>query len=232
MTPTGTSLPLATAATGTPQGTSSLFNSSTNSLDKGDFLKLLVTQLRFQDPMAPQDPKDFVAQLAQFSTLEQQINANTNLTVLGTLVQHLSDSMLMSRGVGLLGKTVKAVGNSLTVAGGQPVSASYQLPQDAKQVTVNIYDAGGRLVRTLELGGQSAGLRQFTWDGKDANGKVVADGSYTFKVTALNGQGQSLDVTTYFTGKVTEVYWDQEGVWVKVDGRPVLVNNIISVVQS
>ncbi len=211
---------------------SNFLTGAANNLGKEDFLKLLVTQLRFQDPMAPQDPKDFVAQLAQFSTLEQQINSNTNLVVLGKLVQHLSDSMLMSRGVGLLGKTVKALGNSLAISGGNPVTGSYQLPQDAKQVTVNIYDAGGKLVRTLELGSQSAGMRQFTWDGKDAEGKTVADGAYTFQVTAVDDKGQSLEVTTYFTGKVTEVYWDQQGVWVKVDGRPVLVGNIISVVQD
>jgi flagellar basal-body rod modification protein FlgD len=219
------------AAGSTTAPASSLFGTP-NNLGKDDFLKLLVTQLRFQDPMAPQDPKDFVTQLAQFSSLEQQINSNTNLLALGRLVNHLSYSLLMSRGVGLLGKTVKAMGNSLTVSGGNQVGASYELPRDAKQVTVNIYNASGQLVRTLELGGQAAGMRQFTWDGKDADGKPVADGTYTFKVTALDSQGQTMEASTYITGKVTEVYWDEEGVWVKVDGRPVLVDNIVSVVQS
>ncbi len=213
-------------------GAATQFNLTPKTMGKEDFLKLLVTQLRFQDPMAPEDPKDFVAQLAQFSSLEQQLNANTNLVAVGKVVQHLSDSLGMSRGVALLGKTVKGTGNSLTIAGGKAVSASFQLPQDAKQVTVTVYDAGGRAIRTLELGSQAAGVRQFNWDGKDSQGKTVADGSYSYQVTAVNSQGQGLAVTNYFTGTVQEVYQDEGGVWVKVNGRPVLVDNIVSVGQN
>lgn len=205
------------------------FTLPAKTMGKEDFLKLLVTQLRFQDPMAPEDPKDFVAQLAQFSSLEQQLNANTNLVAVGKVVQHLVDSLGMARGVALLGKTVRGVGNALTLAGGRGVSASYQLPQDARQVTVTIFDAGGKTIRTLELGSQPAGLRQFTWDGKDSQGKVAPDGSYSYQIRAVDAKGQGLEVTNYFTGTVTEVYQDPGGVWVKVDGKPVLVDNIVSV---
>jgi flagellar basal-body rod modification protein FlgD len=147
-------------------------------------------------------------------------------------VQHLTDSLGMARGVSLLGKTVRGAGNSLTLSGGKAVSASFQLPQDAKQVTVAIYDASGRSIRTLELGSQAAGVRQFNWDGKDAQGKTAADGSYSYQVSAVNSQGQGLEVTNYFTGTVQEVFQDEGGVWVKVDGRPVLVDNIVSVGQN
>lgn len=221
-----------TPALGSFAGATTEFTLPTKTMGKEDFLKLLVTQLRFQDPMAPEDPKDFVAQLAQFSSLEQQLNANTNLVGVGKVVQHLSDSLGMSRGVSLLGKTVKGTGNSLSISGGKAVSASFQLPQDAKQVTVTIYDASGRAIRSLELGSQAAGVRQFNWDGKDSQGKAAADGSYSYQVTAENSQGQGLQVTNYFTGTVQEVYQDEGGVWVKVDGRPVLVDNIVSVGQN
>lgn len=218
-----------TAAPAAFTGAASQFTLPVKTMGKEDFLKLLVTQLRYQDPMSPEDPKDFVAQLAQFSSLEQQLNANTNLVAVGKVVQHLADSLGMSRGVALLGKTVRGVGNALTISGGRGVSASYQLPQDAKQVTVTIFDASGKTIRTLELGSQAAGLRQFTWDGKDAQGKTVADGSYSYQVRAVDSKGVGLEVTNYFTGTVQEVYQDSGGVWVKVDGRPVLVDNIISV---
>ncbi|MCL6622012.1 MAG: flagellar hook assembly protein FlgD [Syntrophobacterales bacterium] len=218
-----------TAADTATRAAAGQFTLPAKTLGKEDFLKLLVTQLRFQDPMAPEDPKDFVAQLAQFSSLEQQLNANTNLVAVGKVVQHLADSLGMSRGVALLGKTVRGVGNALTISGGRGVSASYQLPQDARQVTVAIFDASGKTIRTLELGSQAAGLRQFTWDGKDSQGKTVADGSYSYQVRAVDRQGTGLEVTNYFTGTVQEVYQDSGGVWVKVDGRPVLVDNIISV---
>lgn len=217
------------AAQAASTAAASPFTLPVKTMGKEDFLKLLVTQLRYQDPMSPEDPKDFVAQLAQFSSLEQQLNANTNLVAVGRVVQHLADSLGMSRGVALLGKTVRGVGNALTISGGRGVSASYQLPQDAQRVTVTIFDASGRTVRTLELGSQAAGLRQFTWDGRDSQGRTVADGSYSYQVRAVDGKGVGLEVTNYFTGTVQEVYQDSGGVWVRVDGRPVRVDNIISV---
>lgn len=201
-------------------------------LGKEDFLKLLVTQLRFQDPMSPDDPKEFVTQLAQFSGLEQQINVNQNLESVSKLVSSLKDSLGMSRGVNLLGKTVKGLGNSLSLAGGQTASASYQLPRDAKEVQVSIFDGAGGLVRTLKLGSQAAGLRQFSWDGKTAEGKVSPDGSYTYQVTALDSQGKGIEVTNYFTGKVQEVFQDSRGVWLKVDGRELPLDSIVSVNQA
>ncbi len=201
-------------------------------LGKEDFLQLLVTQLRFQDPMSPDDPKEFVTQLAQFSGLEQQINVNQNLESVNKLVTSLKDSLGMSRGVNLLGKTVKGLGNSLSLAGGQAASASYQLPQDAKEVQISIFDGAGGLVRTLNLGSQAAGLRQFSWDGKNADGKLSPDGSYTCRVTALDSQGKGIEVTNYFTGKVQEVYQDSRGVWLKVDGRELSLDSIVSVNQS
>jgi flagellar basal-body rod modification protein FlgD len=201
-------------------------------LGKDDFLKLLVTQLRFQDPLSPDDPKEFVAQLAQFSSLEQQINANQNLESVGQSVSSLKESLGMSRGVNLLGKTVKGLSNSLSLSGGQVNGASYQLPGEAKEVTITIFDSAGGLVRTLKSGSQAAGLHEFSWDGKDAQGATLPDGSYTYQVAALDSQGKSLEVTNYFTGKVQEVFQDQRGIWLKIDGREVPLDNIISVSQS
>jgi flagellar basal-body rod modification protein FlgD len=210
-------------------GGETLSQSVKKTMGKEDFLKLLVTQLRFQDPMSPDDPKEFLAQLAQFSSLEQQINVNQNLESVNQLVSSLKDALGMSRAVTLLGKTVKGLGNSLSLSGGQVNAASYQLPREAKEVTVTIYDGAGRLVRTLNLGSQAAGLRQFSWDGKDAEGKALSDGSYTYQVTALDRQGKGIEVTNYFTGKVQEVFQDRQGVWLKIDGRDIPLDSIVSV---
>ena len=218
-----------TMSASTDQNLSASINKT---MGKEDFLKLLVTQLRFQDPMSPDDPKEFVAQLAQFSSLEQQINVNQNLEGVTKAVSSLKNSLAMSQGVNLLGKTVKGLGNALNLAGGQSAAASYQLPRDAKEVQVSIFDGAGRLVRTLSLGSQAAGVSQFSWDGKNAEGKLSPDGSYTYQVTALDSQGKGIEVTNYFIGKVQEVFQDNRGTWLKVNGRDILLDSIVSVNQA
>jgi len=213
-------------------GGGSFAQSINKTMGKEDFLKLLVTQLRFQDPLSPDDPKEFVAQLAQFSSLEQQINVNQNLEGVGQVLSTVKDSLGLARGVDLLEKKVKGLGNSLSLSGGQVNGASYQLPKEAKEVTVTIFGGAGAPMRTLTLGSQVAGLRQFTWDGKDSQGNSLPDGSYTYQVTALDSQGQGIEVTSYFTGKVQEVFQDRQGIWLKIDGRDVPLDSIVSISPS
>jgi flagellar basal-body rod modification protein FlgD len=198
-------------------------------MGKEDFLQLLITQLKNQDPLAPEDPKDFVAQLAQFTSLEQQINTNTNLESLGKVLTTLKNADEMAQGVSMLGKSVKGVGNSIKVSSGQATSTSYNLPLAAKSVKISIMNGSGQTVRTLNLGAQAAGDQSIAWDGKDDKGQKVADGNYTFQVTALDSNGKAIEATNYFTGTVDEVYMDSSGVWVKVGGRQMLLENIVSI---
>ncbi len=230
---TATQAATSTSAKATSQSSStSLTSTAQTNMKKEDFLKLLVTQLRYQDPLSPEDPKDFVAQLAQFSSLEQQINANQNLQDLGKVFQSLKESQNMTQGVALLGKTVKGSGNQLTVTGGKALEASFQLPQDAKEVVVEILNSSGAQVRSLNLGSRAAGLHALAWDGKDSQGKGVADGIYSYRVAAADKAGKAIRVDNYFTGTVQEVYQDAQGVWVKVNGKQMLLSNIVSVGQE
>jgi flagellar basal-body rod modification protein FlgD len=201
-------------------------------MNKDDFLKLLVTQLRNQDPMAPEDPKDFVAQLAQFSSLEQQINSNTNLENLSKAIQGLQQSQSMAQGVSLLGKKVQGSANQVMVTGGEAFDASYQLSQQAKQVVVAIYDSKNNQVRTLDLGSQASGSQTFSWDGKDSEGNKVADGTYTYQVAAQDKNGNAIQVNNYFTGTVDQVYQNSQGIWVTVDGHQMLLNSVVSVADG
>jgi len=212
--------------------TTSLTGAIGKTMGKEDFLKLLVTQLRYQDPMSPEDPKDFVAQLAQFSSLEQQMNTNQSLQNMGTIFETLTQAQNMAQGVSLLGKTVSGGGNQITVAGGKATTASFQLPTDAKELLVGIFDLNGQQVRILNMGSQPAGAVTIPWDGKDGQGKTAADGVYTYQVAAQDIGGKAIEVDNYFTGKVQEVSQDSQGVWVKVDGRQVLLENIVSVVNE
>jgi flagellar basal-body rod modification protein FlgD len=228
------SIPTTTSTTTTSSSSSSATGAMTDGINMGkdDFLLLLTTQLRYQDPMSPADPKDFVAQLAQFSSLEQLINVNTKMDDFSTTAQSLQKSQDMAQGVSLLGKTVKAQGNSFTVSSGTTTPGTVILGADAKSVKVSIYNAGGTLVRTLDLGSHSSGEVQVAWDGKDSNGNTMADGSYTFDVTATDAKGNTVDAATYFTGQVEEVLQDGSTVYVKVNGRLLPLSNVFAIDQS
>ena len=221
----------AAAAAGTGSSTSSSLTGSIN-MNKNDFLQLLMAQLQNQDPMSPEDPKDFVSQLAQFSSLEQQINSNQNLSDLSTAIKSLQQSQSMAQGVSLLGKTVQGSGNTLSVAGGKAFDGSFQLPKAAAQVAVGIFDSTGKQVATLNLGSQAAGTHTFSWDGKDSSGKQVADGTYAYQVAAQDKGGNAIQVANYLTGTVQQVYQDSQGIWVTVNGQNMLLNSVVSVLDG
>jgi flagellar basal-body rod modification protein FlgD len=201
-------------------------------MNKDDFLQLLMAQLQNQDPLSPEDPKDFVAQLAQFSSLEQEINSNTNLENLSKAISSLQQSQSMAQGVSLLGKTVQGSGNLLSVVGGQALEASFQLPSAAKQVAVGIFDSTGNQVATVNLGAQQAGPLTISWDGKDSTGQQVPDGMYTYQVAAQDSSGNAIQVNNYITGTVDEVYQDSQGVWVNVSGQKMPLNSVLAVVDG
>ncbi|MHB8070138.1 MAG: flagellar hook assembly protein FlgD [Desulfobaccales bacterium] len=213
--------------TASSSATGALTNSTT--MGKDDFLKLLTAQLQHQDPLSPEDPKDFVAQLSQFSSLEQLINLNTTMGTLGTSLTNLQGSQQMTQGLSMLGKTVKAQGNIFTVASGKPGDMSYVLSGAASSAKVSIMDSSGKVVRTMELGGRSAGENQISWDGKDNSGNAVADGTYSFSVSALDAKGNAVTAAALVTGKVEEVLQDSGKIYLKINGKLVTLDNIISV---
>ncbi len=218
-----------TSSLGSSTGTASLAGAvDKTAMGKQDFLMLLTTQLRYQDPMSPQDPKDFVAQLAQFSSLEQLLNINKGVENLATIGTSIENSMQTSQANSLVGKTVKATGNTLKVTSSSADTAYFNLAQDATEVSVGIYNVGGQLVRTVSLGALAAGDQTLKWDAKNSSGATVADGSYTFRVVAKNASGQDIAATTYVEGIVTGVKSTSQGVYLTINGRQVPLESVIS----
>lgn len=164
----------------TTTSTSSLSSSSTQALDKDDFLKLLVTQLQNQDPLNPADSTEFVTQLAQFSSLEQLQNVNDNIKI----VQMFDQSINNSQAVTFVGKTVKATGSVFELSDGGTYDVQYQLGESAATVYVSIFNSSGETIKKIEMENLSAGTQSVVWDGKDENGKVAPEGTYTFSVQA------------------------------------------------
>lgn len=145
------------------------------------FLKLLVTQLKNQDPMNPMDNAQFTSQMAQINTVT---GINTlNETVNGLLQQFgaleaLQASQLTGRSVLVTGNQFAADGKGTAVVGGVNLAAP------ADKVTVEITDANGNPVRSIALGASGAGISRFTWDGKTDAGADAPAGSYSFTVKA------------------------------------------------
>lgn len=235
MTTTISSIPNTDNSTTTASAkTTSATGSLTGGADMGkeDFLLLLTTQLRYQNPLSPEDPKDFVAQLSQFSSLEQLINLNNKLDDYSTTSQSMQNSMKLSQGLDLLGKEVKAQGNAFVVTDGTPNKASFILGEAAASTTVSIYNSSNQLVRTLDLGGQSKGEVEISWDGKDSNGNKVADGTYRYQVNALDSSKNNVETASYVSGKVEEVLQDSSTVYLKVNGLLVTLDSVLSIDES
>lgn len=185
----------------------------TNAADVGtlnanfdQFLRLLTTQLQYQDPLSPMDTAQFTNQLVMFSQVEQQLKSNDTLNKLLTM-QTLNMTAL---GVSFIGKDVQVAGSSFDQGGGKPVNLAYSLPTAAAAGSISIVDANGNTVYTREAE-LTPGTHEFMWDGKDSTGAPVAAGSYTLVVGAQTAEGDALNVTTYVPGHVTGLETADDG---------------------
>lgn len=184
-------------------------NSATRTKLAGDFdqfLALLTTQLKNQDPLSPMETAEFTNQLVGFSQVEQQINTNEKIEALLSM-QSLN---LTALGVSFIGKNVEIEGKNFMSDGTKPVELSYSLPLNAKTGTVSILDKDGNVVYSApaEL---KAGTHTFSWDGKDKNGQPVPTGSYELKVGALGEKNEAIKARTYVPGYVKSLESDDNG---------------------
>lgn len=182
-----------------------LYSSDPNAMGKEDFLTLLVTQLQHQDPLNPMDNTEFVTQLAQFSSLEQLTNVNKNLEVL----QMYQNSLNNAQAVGMIGKNVMASGNTTELEEGADATVEFDLPATAATAHVDIFNAGGSFVTTLQAGSLAAGHHSVTWNGTNSDGESVPAGVYMFEVHAVDEDNIPLETGTYTEGLVTGVTYQK-----------------------
>lgn len=181
-------------------------------LNQEDFMTLLSTQLKFQDPSKPMEANEMVAQMAQLSM-------TTGISDLKDQLATLSQSMNSSRAsqaAQLVGREVLLDGEAMLLPLGGPLTGAVNLAADAADLKLSIYDPAGRLVRQVTLGPQPAGMVRFAWDGSLADGTNAAPGQY--RVFADPGTGES--VPTLAAGRVDSVLLgsDGQGVQLVVDG--------------
>lgn len=161
-------------------------NTTTESINSTQdrFLKLLVTQMKNQDPLNPLDNAQVTSQLAQLSTVTGIDKMNNTLETFMASLQS-SQSLQMSN---LIGHDVLVEGNQLSFDG----TAGYfgvELPTSTDDLTVTISDTTGNPIRKITLGNQPEGIIPLSWDGYGDNGSQAASGNYTFAVSAtINGE--------------------------------------------
>ena len=174
-------------------------------LGKDTFLKLLVTQLRYQNPMNPMSNEEFLSQSAQFSALEEMRSLNANV---GSLID-LSKTSSRTAALGLMGKHVEANYSEFSLSSGTPANLSYSLAEDAS-VTITISNADGTPVRTINVGEQSSGNNSFSWDGLSDTGIQMPDGQFSYAVSAANADGVEVEALENVSGVVDGIILEGE----------------------
>ena len=201
--------------------------------DKFTFLKLLVAQLENQDPLDPSDDQEFVAQLAQFTSLEQLQEINAGVSTLNTTM--VEDRMMSA--TNFIGKAVEVVGDQITKtndADGNVVTSYVYFTADSpfEKAYITIMDSTGtNIIATDTISGRPAGSYYYdSWDGKNANGKEVESGVYKIIIAGVDENDKSVLMETRFEAQVTSVYIE-DGVYHLAlnGGRSVALTDVVAV---
>jgi flagellar basal-body rod modification protein FlgD len=204
---TGSGTGTGTGATGSASSSSSSSTSSATSASGGvslggtDFLTLMLAQLQNQDPTSPVDSNVFLTQLSELSEVQGITQLNTSFTNLSNAVIGNQATQASS----LLGHTALVPSSSATLAtAGASVTGAVAVPQTTSQVLVNISNSSGQIVQQVNLGAQSTGIANFTWNGTESNGATAPAGTYSISA-AVNGVATGTVVPTYVSGTIQSV---------------------------
>ena len=175
-------------------------NTFTQTLGKDDFLTLLVTQLKNQDPMKPMDPTQFTAQLAQFSSLEQLYNINESLQALESVqggVDRLSALSMIDKYV--------VSGSSTFQYKGEAMELGFSFQEEVRDATIHINTLDGQTIHKIPVENLSYGETFIQWDGKNIDGHQLPEGTYGFTVTGTTEEGKSIAGSTLVKSRINGV---------------------------
>jgi flagellar basal-body rod modification protein FlgD len=193
-------------------GTSSTTSATTDSVSETEdrFMKLLVAQMKNQDPLNPLDNAQVTSQLAQLSTVSGINKLNATLEAFQAS-QQVNQTY---QAANMIGHGVFVAGSGVTLASSQAILGA-DLASGSDAVKVTILDSVGKTVHTMNLGAQKAGILSLAWDGKTDSGTTAADGQYSFTVAATSA-GQKIDATALAFGQVASVTTGTSGVKLNV----------------
>lgn len=200
ITPTGTDLNLKDLAVPTPQV------DTNRQLGQDEFLTLMITQLKHQDPMAPMENGEFIAQMAQFSTVEGISDMSKSM---GGLTESMYATQVLQAST-MIGHSVLVDGDRATLGTDTPLQGAVEVPFPTSAATVQIFDGAGQIIKTIDLGYRTSGAATFEWDGKLDGGEQAPAGTYRIAATLGAGSDQQA-LTTYTGARVQSVAMTNDG---------------------
>lgn len=206
-------------------------NQNSNVMGKDDFLQLMITQLKYQDPLNPMDGTEYAAQLAQFTSLEQLTNLNSSVKQSIDANYVLTQSINNTLSANLIGKEVKIGSQYLVNNGENTVNIGYTLPNDAKSVSIKIFDQYGNVVQTFDEKNISKGSSKLSWDFTDNDGNKLINGVYSMQITATDFNDQPMTVDSYITGLIDGIRFGENGTTMIVNSTEYSVADIIEVLN-
>lgn len=188
------------------------------------FMTLLITQLQYQDPLNPMEAKEFTAQLAQFTELEQIVQMNDTLDAL----ELYEESATNMRTIDLIGRSARAEGDQVKLTE-DGADIHFILERETAETRVSIYDSSGSLVRSEIVGALNEGDNSWHWDGKSTQGTTLPTGLYTVEVAGEDASGNTVAAQTFIQGSVESVQFEDGTTSLMVAGVPVTLAGIIKV---
>lgn len=197
-------------------------------LDKDAFFKLLLTQLKNQDPTTPLKSHEMAAQLAQFSSLEQLNNINSG-------IEGLSQAQKPTEQYGALNMIGKAVqgdsGKFYRSNLEDEHEINFNLHNAAAKIQLDIKDVNGQVVKKLEFNNFSKGKNEITWNGMLDDGSKARQGDYTVDVVAMDNEGKKIAATTEFKGKISGVNFTAQGPVLMIGNKSVKLSDIKEIID-
>ncbi len=194
--------------------------------DFSQFLNLLTTQLKHQDPLNPMDSSEFTNQLVQFSQVEQSINTNQKLDNL----VNLQINNGLSYSLGYVGKDITYASAEMNFDGTAPINVNYGMSTTAMSAIANIYDEKGNLVYSKSVE-KDEGPQKFTWNGDTMSGDKAEPGTYSIEISAFDSESNPIEVSTAVSGYVRGVETQNGVINLLVGDRAVPLNNVINAIE-
>lgn len=196
-------------------------------LGKDAFMQLLISQMSYQNPLEPMENTEFIAQLAQFSALEQQQNIAAGIEMLALTQTAATNSQM----VNLIGKRVMVPGGEFTLDGEKPANLRFDLQGEASPSEMIIKNGNGDVVRRIGITDFQQGTNDIEFDGKDEDGNILESGNYKYEIVTAHDE-EIEGLTTYSNYLVDAVAFDGTSILLKSGGTTIDLGDISEVISN